>query len=122
MQFSKSYKNCTLLIVFVFFILIITLVVKTPKLKINLSCDKMLDNELSCKFNCTINVERCDKLMGRVVITHSGWAAIYDNTFNLTCSSSFKVVLPRRNYNYVIRVGVYDDNENFGTVEKTIMC
>ena len=87
----------------------------------DVNCEKILENDFLCKFNCSIKTEKCGMFMGRVVVTHSGWAAIYDKTFNFTCSTYLILDLPKRSYNYVIRVGIAE-GKNFESAEKIIFC
>ncbi|MCM8807613.1 MAG: hypothetical protein NC926_06695 [Candidatus Omnitrophica bacterium] len=80
-----------------------------------------MEDDFLCEFNCSIKTEKCGQFIGRIVVTHSGWAAIYDENFNFTCSSFLIVGLPKRNYNYVARIGIYD-GKNFESTEKTVFC
>ena len=82
-------------------------------------CKKIYEND-TCVFNCSVNVGRnClnRRFNGRFVVTHSGWAAIFDENFTFNCKTYFLIELPKRGYNYVMRGGVYDENKDFGTVQ-----
>jgi hypothetical protein len=87
----------------------------------NFDCKKIKEDDLSCSFNCTIETEKCENFVGRAVVTHSGWAAIYDESFKFTCKKSLIINLPKRAYDYVIRIGIKKGN-NFEAAEKKISC
>ena len=119
----KSSKVFSFLILLSIFFFLFTLV-KVPTLELEVKCKKIYEND-TCVFNCSVNVGRnClnRRFNGRFVVTHSGWAAIFDENFTFNCKTYFLIELPKRGYNYVMRGGVYDENKDFGTVEEFLFC
>lgn len=121
-QFFKYYRyREIILITFISLLFFLIYFLLKPPSEIKFECIKVMENESSCIFNCTIDVKECRNMVGRIIVTHSGWAAIYDKVFNLTCPNYYEIELPKRNYNYVIRSGIYG-KKVFGTAEEIIFC
>lgn len=91
--------------------LIASFLVHRPTIKLTVNCSMLHRNELSCKFSCAMVPECKGEINGRIIVLHSNWVAIYDNTTSLRCMESniFEIDLPKRNYSYKLRAAVYGD-------------
>ena len=118
---SKYCKIISLVAIEIFLIVFIKSFIVGKSMKIQLTCNEIYRNTSTCLFNCTIYSYIPEKISGRILITHSGWASIYDEVFNFSYSKSLLIDLPRRNYTYKIYGGAYND-EYFAGIEKSIKC
>lgn len=83
--------------------------------QLNMSCEKLNTTELSCKYMCHIE-NLNESLEGRLIITHSGWAAIVDKNFQKNYVS---FELPKRNFDYIVRVGTISKGKYY--ISKTVL-
>jgi len=118
---SKFLKFFRLAIIFIFSILIISFNFPHPKVLNDIVCDKIEETQQFCIFNCSVTLNKYGNFSGRIVVTHSGWAALYDEILNLTSNTSFSLKLPKRDYNYVMRFGV-KGVDGFDSKEEIIFC
>lgn len=85
---------------------------------VNYNCERTGQTEDYCLFNCQF-VSSSD-VKGRITVTHTVWASIYEEDFYGTKYST-QIKLPKRNYPYWLRVGVYNEDE-YGMTEGWLMC
>lgn len=90
-------------------------------LKVNFTCKKRELASAYCTFNCSFLTK--EDMIGRAIVTHSGWAAIFDEEFEVAKNQAkfLEIQLPRRNYTYYLR-GAFYSEEHYGTLEKTLRC
>jgi hypothetical protein len=74
-----------------------------------------------CLFNCSFRVDQNSKL--RVIVTHTLYAAIFDEEFEVDANKSLSVLidLPRRNYFYTLRLGAFNQ-KNYGVEGGHLRC
>jgi hypothetical protein len=118
---SKFLKFCRLGIIFTFSILIIYFTFPHPKILNDIRCKKIEETQQYCIFNCSVTFNKYGNFSGRIVVTHSGWAAVHDEILNFTCNTSFILKLPKRDYNYIMRFGV-KGVDGFDSKEEIIFC
>jgi hypothetical protein len=118
---SKFLKFCRIALIFIFLIVIFVFIFPRPKILIETRCEKIKETPQYCLFNCSVSLNKCGNFNGRIVVTHSGWAAVHDETLNFTCNTSFLLKLPKRDYNYIMRFGVKGAG-GFDSKEEIIAC
>lgn len=76
------------------------------ELPVTYSCNETVQTPDYCNFTCAFSTPK--DTTGRVFVTHTSWASIYDKRMNLTTNSGSIVTiqLPKRTYNYFMR-GVF---------------
>jgi len=120
-KFSKFYRIIFSIFLLFFLIFLILNFSPSPKILSEVKCKKILENQQSCVFNCSIITNKYENFFGRAIVTHSGWASIYDEVFNFTHTTSLLIELPKRNYNYVMRIGIKGEG-SFDSIEQTLFC
>jgi len=60
--------------------------------------------------------------VGRIVVTHTVWAAIFEEKIQLNNEEqNIIIMLPRRNFVYYIR-GAFYNNSNYGIYDGELEC
>jgi len=119
------YFFISVIVSFLIIFLICKAMIKEPTLKINGTCEKIKEDNLSCKFICYFNPKCKDfenQVNFRMVVLQFHWAAIYDKRTEISCNedSVFTIVLPKRNYTFELRAAAY--NSEFGTFYTVLEC
>jgi hypothetical protein len=118
---SKFLKFFRLAVIFTFSILIISFTFPHPKILNDIRCEKIEETSHYCLFNCSVILNKYGNFSGRIVVTHSGWATLYDEILNFPSNNSFTLKLPKRYYNYIMRFGV-KGVDGFDSKEEVIFC
>ena len=122
-RFSSLNVNPVQTLIFSIAVVLILskLVVTEPKLDVKGFIEKVNETNTSCFFMYNASVG-CEKALVRVVVLHSGWAAIFDKSF-LINDPSFRIFiqLPVRNYTYTLRSFVYC-NGLYGIDKQKLTC
>jgi hypothetical protein len=125
---SKSLRSNRLirfLVVFLVFSLVLVLsltpFVPVSDLNIDGNCERESVTEKYCVFKCSFFVN--EDSIGRVVVTHSAWGAIFDQEFNVKSNQteSIDIQLPRRYYTYYLKGGFYNQDK-YGTWAGRLTC
>ena len=106
-----------LLILIIFFNVCIFLELQKVR-TIFISCEKVNSTNLYCSYNCKFETMNETKIKARIIVTHSGWAAIVDKYIN---SESFSFKVPKRDVVYIVRV-VYKKGEEIYIGRYVINC
>jgi hypothetical protein len=79
----------------------------------------MFQDNTSCTFNCSIwQKNPSNEIVAdstRVIVLHSGWSAIFDETFEINGNRIIEITLPQREYCYLLNAGVYTEDGETGT-------
>lgn len=133
----KLNRNFLVILVIAIILILLSapslILVKKSEIKVDAHCsfNGIITND-SCNFYCEIkpyyksNDKENGKINSRVVVFHSWWTAIYDETFTLNPNEikTFSVELPKRNYNYTLSIALWDDKGRIGALDKArgIIC
>ena len=124
-KYLKSNKVFRFLLIFSLFSIVLTIglipFVQWSEMNVLVDCKKIKNTEEYCLFNCTVKSD--EDSIGRIIVTHSVWAAIFDEEFNITKNQTkfIEIQLPRRDYTYYLRGGFYNE-EKYGTLEGVLYC
>jgi len=87
------------------------------------NCKRIEQTENYCIFNCSFYSD--SEVKGRIIVTHTVWASIFEEDFEAKDYSTL-IKLPRRKFNYWMRVGFYSmKNEKlyeYGMLEDWLNC
>jgi hypothetical protein len=75
-----------------------------------------------CNITCNYNISR--DAYGRVLVTHTVWASIFEERFNISKGEvkTIQIQVPLRNYTYNIRSIFWIDSENYGASGVNLIC
>jgi len=98
-------------------------------------CVETFENVDYCNFTCTFSTPK--DTTGRVLVTHTAWASIYEHRMNLTANNegTIAIQLPKRTFNYFLRgmfwnstryvqgrYGTPRDSYEYGTMGEWLFC
>ena len=121
-KYMKLIKFFIIFIPFFLFLVLVSIIFNPhSEMKVNFECVKYRTTENYCSFNCSFISDEDAK--GRIIVTHTAWAAIFDKEFNITQNQTkfIEIQLPRRDYTYYLRGGFYNQKK-YGTVEGGLYC
>ena len=90
------------------------------------SCVKTYENLDYCNFTCSFKTGI--NAQGRVLVTHTSWASIFETRFNTTANTSkyVEIQLPRRTFGYYMRGAFWgkliEGDYEYGTVGTWLYC
>jgi len=94
------------------------------EIEIKHNCEKVEQTDDYCVFNCSFYSDEMVK--GRIIVTHTVWASIFEEDFVLKSNYSTLIKLPRRNFKYWLRAGFYNLKNNkiykYGMLEDWLYC
>lgn len=91
-------------------------------IQISQNCYPTPAGEGYCNITCEYNVSK--DAFGRVAVTHTVWASIFEQKFNVAegRTAYLQIQLPRRSYNYNIRSIFWNDIDNYGATGVNVLC
>jgi len=96
---------------------------KSTEIEAEHNCKKIEQTEDYCIFNCSFHTD--SKVKGRIIVTHTVWASIFEEDFEAKDYSTL-IKLPRRKFNYWMRVGFYNLKNKklyeYGMLEDWLKC
>ncbi len=120
--FSKSYKR--ILIISLILLIPLAFLEKRGPMDIKMECKKIHEDGQICTFSCDFNVvsQKNKTTYIRFIVTHSTWAAIYDESFTVQTNknNSHTITIPNREYTYVLKSNCFDDSGDFGAMSFSI--
>jgi hypothetical protein len=89
------------------------------RMKLEIECKKINQTQDYCSFNCSVRSNMPS--FGRIVVTHTVWASIFEEKIQLNNEQDIIIMLPRRNFVYYIR-GAFYNNSNYGIYDGELEC
>jgi predicted PurR-regulated permease PerM len=124
LKFNKFARFLVVFLIFSTFIVLLgKILVPQATLKITNYCEEINSTELYCTFECSFSTNCPENFMGRIIVVHSGWVAIFDKKFEMKCNqnNTVEIQLPKRGYSYILRGAFYDENE-YGISKNVLIC
>ena len=123
MSFLNYYSIALFAVSVLVILLIPTFLVPNPSFSVDYSCYGSSLTSLYCNFSCVFTT-KCPEgnISLRLFVSHTGWSGIFDKTFAAECgkTSSYDILLPRRDYNFTLRVSAYT-NSSVGIAENSVL-